>query len=98
MNEKEIDTEIRHITPAGGNIFADLGFDREEAGHMMTNARLAIAIDCTIKKRQISREQAATLLGLTEFELSDMLRGRFRDINEDKMREYLAQLEHQSLD
>lgn len=26
MNEKEIDTEIRHITPAGGNIFADLSF------------------------------------------------------------------------
>jgi len=26
-----IDTETRHITPAGGNVFADLGFGPEEA-------------------------------------------------------------------
>jgi hypothetical protein len=29
--EEEIDTEVRHITKAGTNIFSDLGFSDDEA-------------------------------------------------------------------
>jgi len=96
MDDK-IDTEIRHITPAGSNIYADLGFDKAEAEQMLAKAKLAVAVTNTIKSRQLSQEQAAKLLGMAPSELSDILRGQFRSIGEDQMREYLTKLEQYPL-
>ena len=34
-----IDTEIRHITKAGANLFSELGFDAEEAERLQLDLR-----------------------------------------------------------
>lgn len=39
MNE----TESAHITPAGGNVFGDLGFEADEAAALKTESRRRIA-------------------------------------------------------
>ena len=44
-----IDTEIRHVTPADGNIFADLGFDQEEAATLLAESDRIIAEKLAIK-------------------------------------------------
>ncbi len=47
-----IDTKSRHITPIGGNVFADLGFEREEAAALKAESQRIIseklAIEFTI--------------------------------------------------
>jgi hypothetical protein len=44
-----IDTEIRHVTPADGNIFADLGFDQKEAATLLAESDRIIADKLAIK-------------------------------------------------
>ncbi len=63
-----------HVTHAGGNIFADLGFAPEEAENLkmrsllMTELRRAIA--------DMPQREAATLLGITQPRVSHLTRGR----------------------
>jgi len=45
-----IDVEIRHITPAEGNIFEDLGFAPAEAMKLKIKADLMIQLTQWIKK------------------------------------------------
>jgi predicted XRE-type DNA-binding protein len=57
-----IDTEIRHVTPAGANLFADLGFDAEEAARL--DAALRAEIDqALLLKRQLMDELSAWIEG-----------------------------------
>lgn len=44
-----IDTEIRHVTPADGNIFSDLGFDQEDAATLLAESDRIIAEKLAIK-------------------------------------------------
>jgi hypothetical protein len=49
----DIDTEIRHITKAGTNIFLDLGFDAEEAEQLYAESRRQINETLTLKEQLI---------------------------------------------
>ena len=40
---KPIDTGSRHVTPAGGNVFADLGFSADEARQLQAQSNAEIA-------------------------------------------------------
>ena len=44
-----IETGSTHITPAGGNVFADLGFEPEEAEALLTESRRIIFEKLAIK-------------------------------------------------
>jgi len=46
----KIDTEIRHITPAGKNISSDLGFDDQEAASLHADSMREIKNAIAIKK------------------------------------------------
>jgi len=72
------------------NIYADLGM--ADADEMLVKAQLAAKIGEIIKLRKLSQTQAASLLGMTQPKLSNMLRGRFRGISEAKMLECLTLL------
>ena len=37
------ETQSMHITPVGGNVFADLGFDPEDAANMQAESKRIIA-------------------------------------------------------
>jgi len=47
----EIDVQIRHITPADGNVFLDLGFDPEEAAALHADSQSKIAQEIAIKEQ-----------------------------------------------
>lgn len=78
------------IEVSSGNVYADLG--RNDAEEMLVKAQLATAIGNIIKSRQLTQQQAAKLLGLTQPKLSNMLSGQFRGISEAKMMECLTSL------
>ena len=54
-----IEIESGHITPADGNVFADLGFAPEEAAALKATSQRIIA-EKLIQKRQQPLEQAGT--------------------------------------
>jgi hypothetical protein len=48
---KPIDTGSRHVTPAGGNVFADLGFSADEARQLQAQSNAEIAQLIALKKQ-----------------------------------------------
>jgi len=80
-----IDTESRHITPAGGNIFSDLGFNPEEAAILKARSdriiteKLAIKeslmaeIAGWIEEKNLKQIEAAKILGVTRPRVSDVV-------------------------
>ena len=52
-------TEIRHVTPKDGNVFADLGFAPGEAVKLKIKAELMIKITAWIKDNGLSQYDAA---------------------------------------
>ncbi|MEO7086948.1 MAG: XRE family transcriptional regulator [Gemmatimonadaceae bacterium] len=63
-----------HVTPAGGNIFADLGFAAEEAENLKMRAMLMNELRRVIG--DMPQRDAATLLGITQPRDSHLKRGR----------------------
>lgn len=49
----KVDVKIRHVTPAGGNVFADLGFEPEEAAKLKIRSQLMMEISEWIKEQQL---------------------------------------------
>jgi predicted XRE-type DNA-binding protein len=72
------------------NVYADLGV--ADAEEMLVKAQLAAKIAEIIKLRKLTQTQAASLLGMTQPKLSNMLGGRFRGISEAKMLECMTLL------
>lgn len=80
------------ITEGGPNVFADLGLP--DAEELLVKAKLAYRIARIVKDRGLTQSDAARLIGLPQPKLSNLLRGRFRGISEDKMMRCLAALGH----
>lgn len=55
---KDIDIQVRHVTKANGNVFADLGFAPEEATKLLAESRAEMARTDALKK-QLMGEIAA---------------------------------------
>lgn len=87
----EIEEVIEEVVEeSSGNVYVDLGIP--EADDMLVKASLATKIGEIIKKRHLTQQQAAEILGITQPKLSGMLRGQFRGISEAKMLECLNRL------
>ncbi len=72
----DIDTSITHITPAGGNIFKDLGFDSTEAAKLKIKAQLMLQISEWIHEKKLKQKEASNLLHITRPRVSDVMRGK----------------------
>jgi predicted XRE-type DNA-binding protein len=57
---------IQHITPVGGNVFADLGFVGEEAENLKIRSRLMMEIHRVIEARGLKQRDAARLFGVSQ--------------------------------
>lgn len=79
------DTEIRHITPVGNNIFEDLGFEPAEAAQMRAEVQLEIDAAQSIKRQlmdeiahwiednQLKQAEAAEVLNISRPRVSDVV-------------------------
>ncbi|MGX3066012.1 helix-turn-helix domain-containing protein [Ursidibacter arcticus] len=78
---EKIDTQIRHTTEATGNVFADLGFDIEQAEQLKQASEQLIAnkillmnaMSEWIEKNQLKQAEAASILGVSRPRISDMV-------------------------
>ena len=78
---EKIDTQIRHITEANGNVFRDLGFNAEESTQLKRASEQLIAnkillmnaMSEWIEKNQLKQAEAASILGVSRPRISDMV-------------------------
>jgi predicted XRE-type DNA-binding protein len=80
-------TKIRR---SSGNVFRDLGFDREEAEHLKLRSDLMIEIRKVIEARRLTQAAAATLFGVSQPRISDLVRGKIDLFSIDTLISILA--------
>ena len=85
MKTKEI-----NIERGSGNVFADLG--RPDAETHLLKAQLVTRIDKIIRQRGLKQVEAAKLLGLSQPDVSRLLRGDFREYSMERLLRLLTAL------
>ena len=80
------------VTRPSGNVFRDLGFPPDRAAHLLVRADLMIRVEEELRSRGFKRAQAATLFGISQPRVSDLLRGRVELFTADDLIGMLARL------
>ncbi|MDE0144749.1 MAG: helix-turn-helix transcriptional regulator [Nitrospira sp.] len=83
-------TDKMKIERGSGNVFADLGHPDAEA-HLL-KAKLVTRIDAIIRQRGLTQVAAAKLLGLSQPDVSRLLRGNFREFSVERLLRLLMAL------
>ncbi len=83
-------TEKVKIERGGGNVFADLGLPDADA-HLL-KAELVARIDKIIRQRGLKQVDAAKLLGLSQPDVSRLLRGSFEEFSMERLLRLLTAL------
>lgn len=78
------------FTPTSGNVFTDLGFDNEESEHLRIRSELMTMLQSVITSRGLTQDHAATLLGVSQPRVSDLVRGRIERFSIDMLVTLLA--------
>ncbi len=73
-----------------GNVYADLARSDPEA--MLVKAKLVTKIAEILTSRELTQTEGATLLGIPQPKLSNLLGGRFRGFSERKLMDFLTRL------
>lgn len=92
-----IETKSMHITPVGGNVFADLGFDPKEAAALKADSDRIISEKLAIKEsmmtelagwieaQKLKQADAAKILGVTRPRVSDVMRKKMAKFTIDAL-------------
>ena len=83
-------TDGTRIEHGSGNIFADLG--RPEAEIHLLKAESVARIVQIIRERRLTQAHAADLLGISQPDVSRLLRGNFRDYSVERLLRLLTSL------
>lgn len=78
------------VKRGSGNVFADLG-QPDAVGHML-KAELVAQIGRIVRERRLTQKQAAELLGLSQPDISRLLRGDFRQYSMERLLRLLTLL------
>lgn len=87
---KAVEHDAVRIERGTGNVFADLG--RPEAELHLLKAELVTCIDEIIRSHRLTQVQAAKLVGLSQPDVSRLLRGNFRDYSIERLLRILIAL------
>ena len=90
MDNKTNDTAETAVEHGSGNVFADLGLPDADA-HLL-KAGLVTRIDAIIRRRGLTQTEAARLLGLSQPDVSRLLRGDFREYSLERLLRLLTTL------
>jgi predicted XRE-type DNA-binding protein len=68
-----------------GNVFRDIGFDKEEAQNLLVRASLMNRIEKFVAASDLSHRMCARRLGVSAPRLSDLLRGKIEKFSIDAL-------------
>jgi predicted XRE-type DNA-binding protein len=75
-----------------GNVYADIGFSRDEAAELESKSALIDAIAETISRRKLTQRAAAEICSTDQPTLSKVLRGRMESVTIDRLAAWLTAL------
>ncbi len=78
------------IQRSSGNVFRDLGFGAKEAESLRLRAELMVEVSRLIQTRKLTQRSAASLLGVTQPRISDLIRGKIDLFSIDTLVNMLA--------
>jgi predicted XRE-type DNA-binding protein len=85
-------TEREPVAVIGsGNVFADLGLPDAEEAHL--KSQVVIVLRRLIEARKLTQTAAANLIGISQGDLSHILRGRFRGWSVGRLMQMLTVFE-----
>ena len=73
-----------------GNVFADLGFEHEEAEHLRIRSALMATVRQVIAGGEMTQAEAASLFNVTQPRISDLMRGKIDLFSIDTLVEMLS--------
>jgi predicted XRE-type DNA-binding protein len=97
-----IDAKSRHVTPVGGNVFADLGFEPEEATALKASSQKTISEKLAVKEslmtelaewiktERLEQSDVAQILGVTRPRVSDLINKKTIKFTIDALVDMLA--------
>lgn len=100
----KIDTEIRHVTKPGSNLFRELGFSAEEAARLQAAARQQINDKRLLKEQLMSelaewiaqhdlkQDEAAQILMVSRPRVSDVVNKKTAKFTIDALVEMLSRI------
>jgi predicted XRE-type DNA-binding protein len=74
-----------------GNVFKDIGVPNAE--EHLVKAKLVFKIDAIMKRRRMKQKEAADLFGVRQPDISNMLRGGFRQFSVERLLRFLVKLD-----
>ena len=72
------------------NVFADLGF--EEAEELFNRAQIGFYVYQILKEKQLKQREIASLLGISQPDVSHLMNGHFSRFTTDKLLDFLKRL------
>ena len=79
-----------NVTRGSGNVYADLGLpDAEEHAR---KAELVQQIEAILRRRKLTQVQAAKVLGISQPDVSRLMRGNFREYSLERLLRLLMAL------
>lgn len=78
------------VESSSGNVFKDLGLP--EAEQRLAKAKLARVVRGLLKQRDLSQADAAGILGITQPDVSDLVRGRLARFSMERLERFLLAL------
>ncbi len=85
-----MNTSDSTVERGSGNVFADL--DLPDADAHLLKAEVVSRIDSIVRQRRITQTEAARLLGLSQPDVSRLLRGDFREYSLERLFRLLTAL------
>jgi predicted XRE-type DNA-binding protein len=100
----KIDTEIRHVTRLGANLFLELGFEAEEAEHLhqasqkqindtqLLKEQLMVELAVWIAQHHLKQAEAAKILMVSRPRVSDVINKKTAKFTIDTLVEMLSRI------
>jgi len=76
-------TEETVFEESSGNVFADLGL--EDADELFTRGKIGIQVLRLLKQRHLKQREISDLLGISQPEVSHLMKGEFQQFSEGKL-------------
>ncbi len=80
----------QEFTITRDNIFADIGLPNPD--EHLVKAKLVMRIDGILRQRGLKQVEAARLMGITQPDVSRLLRGDFRQMSVERLLRFLVSL------
>ncbi len=78
------------VTKSSGNIFADIGLDNPE--EELTKARFVVSVRRLIEENNLTQMEAGNRLGISQPDVSKLLRGNVRGFSLDRLLSFVTSL------